>query len=336
VVLARRGESECFAPLPCVTGLRPGDVAAAAVAHRVTVVLIEYAPFLFARRGVSPALVRGVGRLARSGLRLAAFVHEPYVPFTRLPWLVTGLPQRWQLRYLLHRCSFVYTPVPTFARWIRPYTRAGTAVAVAPVGAGVTPSETPRAEARARIGLPHGAIAIGVFSPGASGFRHEWIGAAAERLGRFPHVVWVRFGNGSDRLPEPPGAPAITVGPADAATIAATMRAMDIVAAPFVDGLTLRRTSVMLALASGIATVSSTGPLFDPVAGELAACEPTAEAFATRLERLVCDPGERRAVAERTGGYDTVASADVLARRLIADLVGDRAQAKAPARQPSP
>jgi hypothetical protein len=325
VVLARRGDPAMFAPLTCISGLAPGDVADAAREHDVAVVVIEYSPFLFARRGVSPALVRGVRRMAAAGLRLAAFVHEPWVPFTRLPWLVTGVPQRLQLRYLVRRCAHVYAAVPGFAELIRRHARPGTPVAVAPVGASIAPSTLSREEARARLGLREDMVAIGVFSPGASGFLHAWVTAAADRLAALEQVVWVRFGFGSERgLPLLPGVGTLSLGPGDAATIAQTMRALDIAAAPFVDGLTLRRTSAMLALASGVATVSSTGPLFDPAAGALASCEPTAEAFAARLEGLARDPAERRLVADRTQHYEEVASINVLARRLIADLLPER------------
>ena len=46
----------------------------------------------------------------------------------------------------------------------------------------------------------------------------------------------------------------------------------------------------MLALATGIPTVSSEGHLFDPTVAALAECEKTPDAFAERLARLVADP----------------------------------------------
>jgi glycosyltransferase involved in cell wall biosynthesis len=322
-VLGRRGEPSLLAPLTCVTGLAPGDVAAAARAAGADTVLIEYTPFLYARRGVSPALVSAVRRMRRAGLRLGVFVHEPWVPFTRLPWLVTGWPQRWQLRDVLGHCAFVYTPVPAWVTLLAAHTANGTAVTVAPVGANLAPADLGRDEARAALGLSRDDVAIGVFSPAASGFRHDWVRHAAARLAGSSHRVWVRFGFGSDRgLPQlPEGARCLTVGPGEQALMARTMRAMDLVAAPFVDGLTLRRGSAMFALASGIATVSSTGPLHDPALAALAACEPSAEAFAARIERLAREPAERQALAERARGYGEVASTEVLARRLATDLV---------------
>jgi glycosyltransferase involved in cell wall biosynthesis len=323
VVLARRGDPARFAPMTCVTGLGPTDVAQAARAHGVHTVVIQYVPFLFARRGVSPALVLGVRRMVAAGLRIAVIIHEPFVPFTRLPWLVTGFPQRWQFGYLVRSASHVYTPLPRFADVAHRYTGSGTTVVVAPIGATLPVSQVSRDEARHALGLTDGMIAIGVFSPAASGFAHDWIAAAAARLALRADVTWVRFGFGSDRSLRgyPTGANVVTIAETDAETVGRVMRALDLAAAPYVDGLTMRRSSAMLALAHGVPTVSSTGHLFDPQLREMADCEPTPEAFATRLERLVQDAEERRELALRSHRYHAIASVDILAGRLLMDLM---------------
>jgi hypothetical protein len=323
VVLARRGDPARFAPITCVTGLGPTDVAQAARAHGVHTVVIQYVPFLFARRGVSPALVLGVRRMVTAGLRIAVIIHEPFVPFTRLPWLVTGFPQRWQFGYLMRSASHVYTPLPRFADVARRYTGSGTTVVVAPIGATLPVSRISREEARGSLNLAIGTVAIGIFSPAASGFAHAWIAAAAARLASRTDVTWVRYGFGSDRdLPGYPTGPnVITVGETDPDTVGRVTRALDLSAAPYVDGLTMRRSSAMLALAHGIPTVSSTGHLFDPQLREMADCEPSPETFAARLETLVQNTEERRKLAARAGRYHAVASVDILAGRLLRDLM---------------
>jgi hypothetical protein len=279
-------------------------------------------PFLFARRGVAPALVSGMRRLEDAGVRLAVFMHEPFVPFTRLPWLLTGGPQRLQLRALLRGASHVYTAVPHFADIARRYARPDSVVRVAPVGATLPVSPLGRAEARATLGLGDAQAAIGIFSPAASGFAHAWIAAAARRLGDDPRVVWVRFGHGSaTALPGyPSGRNVIVAGEGAPDRVAATMRALDIAAAPYVDGLTLRRSSAMLALAHGVPTVSSEGPLFDPDLRALAACEPDPAAFAGRLEELVRDADARARWAAAARGYAGRASVERLATILREDL----------------
>ncbi|MDP3775182.1 MAG: hypothetical protein Q8Q85_13045 [Gemmatimonadales bacterium] len=323
VVLARRGDPARFAPVTCVTGLAPTDIVDTALAHGVSTVVIQYVPFLFARRGVSPALVLGIRRMARAGVGLAVIIHEPFVPFTRLPWLITGFPQRWQFGYLMRRASHVYTPLPQFADIARRYTGSGTTVVVAPVGATLPVSPVSREEARQSLGLANGTVAIGIFSPAASGFAHDWIAAAVARLAPRTDVVWVRFGFGSDRaLPGyPTGGNVRVLGEVDPATAGRVMRALDLAAAPYVDGLTMRRSGAMLALAHGVPTVSSTGHLFDPRLRQIADCEATPEAFAERLERLVVDADERRKLAQRSSRYHAIASVDILAGRLLMDLM---------------
>lgn len=321
-VFAHRGDPALFAPIPCITGLRAGTLAPAARAAGVTTLVIQYVPFLWARRGVSPGFLLGVRRMRRAGLRIAVIVHEAFVPFTRLPWLVTGVAQRLQFGYLLHAADFVYAPLPRYAQIARRYASAAARVSVAPIGATIPVSALGREEARRRLGLRGDAIAIGIFSPAASGFAHDWIARAVARLEGVHNVVWVRFGFGSEqpRPGYPSGPGTIMAGESSPAEIAATMRALDIAAAPYVDGLTMRRSGAMLALASGIATVSSQGHLYDPALGTLASCEKDASAFADRLAELVANPEARRALAARTAGYAGQASMESLAQRLLDDL----------------
>lgn len=322
LVLARDGDPGRFAPATCVTGLGPLDAPRVAADRGARCLLLEYVPFLYGRSGIAPALLRLPSHCRRAGITLALFVHEPWVPFTRPAWLLTGLPQRAQLALLARRAAHVYTPVPRFAAMVRRWAGPAADVRVAPVGATIAPSTVDRATARARLGLGEDRIVVGVFSPGASGFAHDWISAAAARLAGEQRVTWILFGNGSASAPLhiPGDASVITVGEADAPVVADTMRALDLAAQPYVDGLTLRRTGAMLALASGVPLVSSTGALYDPVAGALAACEADPAAFADRLLVLCRDPAARAAVAQRALGYPATASVDALAARLRRDL----------------
>ena len=327
-VLGRDGDPGLFAPLTCRAGLAPTDLPRVARELGLTALLVQYVPFAFARRGIAPRLCLGIRWLADAGLVIAVVLHEPYVPFTRLPWLVTGWPMRWQLRVVLRHAAFVYAPVPRYAEIARGYAPRAT-VRLAPVGATLPVSAAGRDEARRALGLEDGEFAIGVFSPAAAGFRRDWIEEAARRLaaeaGR-QRVTWVVFGNGADRvLAGPPAGVAVRrVTERDAGVVGRTMRAVDAAAAPYVDGLTMRRTGAMLALAHGIPTVSSTGPLFDPRLADLAACEASAGALSERLARLMRHPAERAALAARAAGYRDIASVEVLARHVVADLNGNR------------
>jgi glycosyltransferase involved in cell wall biosynthesis len=318
IVLALRGDPAAFVPVPCVTGVRIHEAPTAAVQHGARRLLLQYVPFLYARHGIAPSLLRLAARCSRAGIALDLFVHEPFVPFTRLPWLLTGLPQRLQLRALVRSAASVRTPVPAFASLIRRWSGGSCTVSVAPVGSAIPAAGHARREpARMRLGIATSDIAIGVFSPGAAGFRGDWIRAAAARLTSDARVRWVVFGSGSDGFKGMPQDRTIVVREHEANTMAETMRAMDLAAQPYEDGLTLRRTSAMLAIATGTATASSTGPLYDPAAGALAVCAADEVAFTALVAELAHDPVARAAAAGRTAGYDRTASVEALARDLL-------------------
>src|SRR5262245_14109923 len=74
----------------------PEAVAVSLAGSHVAALLIHYVPFLYGRRGLSSYPER-LARSARArGIRVVLFVHEPWVPMTRLPWLVLGPLQRLQ------------------------------------------------------------------------------------------------------------------------------------------------------------------------------------------------------------------------------------------------
>jgi len=326
-VLALRGDPARFAPIPCTVGVRPRSRTGAGLADALrdagaTAVLVQYVPFLFARHGVAPSLVAALRAVRRRGVRVGLFVHEPFVPPTRLPWLVTGLLQRAQLAALLRLADRAYAPAPALARLVRRWAPSGALVDVAPVGATLPRSGLSRAEARRLKGLGEDEVAVGVFSPSASGFLSDWVVAAHSATARMPGVRWFLFGRGTDALEERIGGPDVTaLGEAPAREITDTMAAMDVALAPYVDGLTLRRTAAMLALAHGVATVSSRGHLFDASLADAASCAGTAVEFAAAVSDLAADRGRRNPLAAAGRAfYERAGSVDVLASRLWHDL----------------
>lgn len=320
-VLGARGDPERFAPIPVRLGVTPPGLHQAVRDLGLRSLFVQYVPFLYARRGVAPTLCPALRRVRRAGVRVALFVHEPFVPFTRLPWLVTGVFQRLQLRCLVRASERVYTPVPRFAAICRGYLRDPAAVTLAPIGANFEPSALARDEARGRLGLAPGTIAIGVFSPAASGYLPGWVRHAMAALADRPAVRWIAFGFGSERL-FGAGVPAnvTALGTLDRGAVADVARALDLFVAPYQDGLTMRRGGAMLALRSGVALVSSTGQLFDTSLAHCAACEPTAEAFTARVAELVTDAAARQEWTRRAAASGAVSSIDALADIVIRDL----------------
>jgi glycosyltransferase involved in cell wall biosynthesis len=322
-VLGRTGEA--LGGIETVLGVTPlGEhgLAATAVGTGAGFVLIQYVPFLYARFGLAPWLVMALRALRGVGVRIGLFVHEPYVPFTRPSWWVTGWPMRWQLRALVRLSDVVCASVPAFLEAAGQSAREGARLLLLPVGSTIPVVPGSRTEARAALGLDPSEIAIGVFSPGASGLRRDWVARAALALGG--QVRWIFFGRHAEAPPVgfPARAPARCLGWVAPEKASAIFGALDIAAQPFVDGLTLRRTSAMAALAHGVPLVSARGPLFDPSLDGAAVCAPTEDDFVASLTHLVETPALREAQGQRGREFYTGRGSTEVAAGLLLGVLG--------------
>ena len=214
--------------------------------------LVQYVPFLYGRRGLSRAPERLIRAARAHGTRVVLFVHEPWVPPTRLPWLLLSPLQRRQLRRLVRLADVTVTAVPAWQRQLGP------AVEVHYVGSTLGPPPED-------VGAPLPAPAV--FSPFASGLAWDWILAAVERINADPPLTVL----GTDRAGLAGFTPLRSAdmrrwdvrGRLGGADTLALLAAAPLVLAPFVDGLTGRRTSAAAALSAGARVVTSLGPLAD-------------------------------------------------------------------------
>ncbi len=325
-VLGGTGEPGRFEPIPALTGVAPSrgayDLSEGARRLGAIAVLVQYVPFLYGRLGLAPSLARALRRLGGIGIRVGLFVHEPFVPLTRPAWWLTGVPMRWQFRVVVRSADVVFAAVPHFLHLACRVARAGTRLVAVPVGATIPVVPAARAEARAALGLTDAEIAVGVFSPRASGLRPDWLAHAAAALGGV-RARWVFFGRGSETPPDgfPPDVRSRCLGWLEPERASRVFRALDIAAAPYQDGLTLRRTSAMAALAHGIPLASSRGPLSDPALEAAALCADSAAGFGAHLARLAADAALRDTQGRRGKEiYDARGSIEVLAARVAAEL----------------
>ena len=217
--------------------------------------LLQYVPFLYGRRGVSSYPERFARACAASGIRVTIFVHEPWVPPTRIPWIPLAWLQRRQLRRLLRMAPKAVTTVPAWQEML------GAHVRLIYVGCTLGPS----------VGSSTGPISLGapvVFSPFAAGLRWDWIAEACRSLGTDPPLIVI--GADADSVRAHP-----TVGKwfreqwdyrgrLPAAEIMHLLSAAKLVLSPFIDGMTGRRTSAFAALSAGARVLTSSGHLFDP------------------------------------------------------------------------
>lgn len=315
-LMALRGDPASAGGVPCTVGVGVAAVPEAAADLRAGGVVFQYVPFLYARRGVAPGLVLAARRLNRLRIPVALVLHEPFVPFTRLPWLVTGVFQRLQLRALAGASRLVVTPVPQFASIARRY--GATQTAVAPVGSVFQPVRAARDEVRARLAIGAGDVAIGVFSPGASGYLRSWIHDAVRLLAGDSRIIWVLMGFGSGALASamPPGR-SMLLGERSLAELSQVMYGLDLFAAPYEDGLTLRRTGAMFGLAHGLPVVSSRGHLFDESLADVAACARDSGEFAASIRALAGDAAARAALAARAAAARDLTTQEKMAGIIV-------------------
>ena len=223
--------------------------------HRagVRAILIQYVPFLYGRRGLSSFPLQVALHARPSGMRVALFIHEPWVPPTRLPWLLLSPLQRRQLLRLVRICDTVVTPVPVWRDLL------GAKASLMYVGSTLGEPPLPGDE----TSLP----APVVFSPLASGLNWAWIAEAVEAVGATPGLIVI----GADwetarrhrRLRRWADPAWEWRGFLERSAVLSLLARARLVLAPFVDGLTGRRTSALAAASVGAPLLSSRGHLFD-------------------------------------------------------------------------
>ncbi|MBI4421201.1 MAG: hypothetical protein HY560_10275 [Gemmatimonadetes bacterium] len=292
----------------------PETVVAEWLERGVRAVLIEYVPFLYGRRGVSryPESVASAAR-AR-GLRVVVFVHEPWVPPTRPMWLVTGPIQRVQLHRLARRASGVATAVPAWQPLLGPRAElvyVGSSLGEVPSDAHLAPA----------LSSPV------VFSPAAAGLNLEWIVAAVRAIGENPALVVIgtdassaRAHRGLARHFDPAWDWRGRLPAADALRLLARAK---LVLAPFVDGATGRRTSLLASLSTGARVISSRGHLLDPLfAGGPLLLAATRDEFVNAARRVWSSPDSPEERARRLAWYRQHFDPRTLDRRLLGMVLG--------------
>ncbi len=298
-------------PVEIVRGVDepPAALASRLRAAGVTALLLQYVPFLYAHRGLSGFPIALIRAAHAASMRATVFVHEPWVPPTRLPWLVLAPLQRRQLRAIVREADAAVTPVPAWRATLGP------TVETLYVGStlGGPPEDAPP------VATPV------VFSPFAAGLEWAWIAAAVREIGAGLTVV----GATSDELHHHAGtAPWAErdwncLGRLPPEDVLRALAGARLVLAPFVDGITGRRTSALAALSTGARLVTSIGPLADPflVDAPLDAAA-TQHGFVELATRRWDETDAPAARWRRRAWYDEHLDPEALDRRLLAIVTG--------------
>lgn len=240
---------------------RPASIrglpAAVAAAPTLDELVVQYNPFGFGPRGFNPWLPSALSRV-RKPLRLSVMFHETYVPCETAAQLGMRLWQIPQFYFLSRMADTIYASCD---RWLPAIRRTtGREAIPLPVGSNVARSNLPRDEARIRLGIRGDAPVLAVFGSAHPSRLLAWICEAANRIAsRSPGTVLVYIGADGKALRLGLG-PKITFldrGLLPSEAVGDSLMAADCLLAPFVDGLSTRRGSVIAAIQHGLPVVST-------------------------------------------------------------------------------
>lgn len=292
-------------------------------AQRGTAVILQYNPFSYGRWGFAPRLILRAlrWRLGAPGVRLVLFVHEPYVAPHGVRTTLMATWHRLQLLLLRLLADAVLVPSGDARRrcgtWLRP-------AEVVPVGSNLPDRREDRVRIRRSLGAREDTIVLAVFGQSAAGRVNSLVTAAVRAVvAADADCCLVVLGPGHDApagLPD--DVPVVQPGLLSLPDVAAMLGASDIFLAPYVDGVSTRRTTMMAALQHGLPIVGTT-------VGRSDACLTSSDAlllsdlddtvgFATAAARLATGSAEREARSRAARAlYDERFTWPVIAQKVL-------------------
>lgn len=267
--------------------------------------LVQFEQFAYGRYGFNPSLPLALWKIRRAvpSVRLAVMFHEDFVPASS--WRNAAMTtwqraQFWALGRISDLVAFSVQPwTDRYGSWF-----PNTEVAHWPVGSNIPNEGTPYDEARGQIGLGDSTFVAGVFGSLHGARLNEWICEAARALQRETDDLTLLYvgPHGSLLQESLPDLDVFDAGALPAEQVSVHLSAMDLHLAPFVDGASTRRGSFLAGLQHGVPTISTEGPLTDPMiatenggpfrltpAGDV-------DAFRRAALQLKSSPGTRRAM----------------------------------------
>jgi glycosyltransferase involved in cell wall biosynthesis len=295
-------------------------------------VVIQYSPFNFGRWGFAPWLPVQMLVLRSRARRpvLAVMVHEPYVPMDSWRGVLMGMWQRFQLIAVRLGADAVFASIETWAtrfagHWPRRPTQH------LPVGSALPDRRSRRRAERARLEIDDETVVISAMGSGHPSWLAGYVARAANAIADSGKAVRLHCMGAA--APSPPGLSASVEvyrpGRVEADELAEGLSASDLFLAPFIDGVSTRRSSMMAALQHGLPVVGTDGPLTDPIlrrpgSGLVLTTVGDEDAFAAATLRLAEDTEARTSFGVGARGlYEGNFDWPVVADRLL-DALPDR------------
>jgi glycosyltransferase involved in cell wall biosynthesis len=231
--------------------------------------LVQYNPFAYGRWGLNvhlPLVIRAIHRRVKD-TRIAIMFHEVFTPATDVRFTIMTTWQRAQLFALGRSADALFFSVEQwtnrFRRWF-----PGRSLAHLPVGSNIDEISMGHDEARARLGIEAGTVALGLFGRAHPSRMLELTRRSAQVVRDAGHDVAVVYvGPDSDVVQAELGDLPLmgTAGGVPPAEVSMRLAGMDVFLAAFVDGVSTRRGSLMAGLQHGLPTVGTIGPWTDSV-----------------------------------------------------------------------
>lgn len=219
--------------------------------------VVQYNPFGFGPRGFNPWLPGTLSRL-RKLAPVSIMFHETYVPCESASQLAMRV---WQIPQFVSLCRMGGPLYSSCCRWLPAIRRtAGRDAVLLPVGSNITRSHLTREEGRARMSIGSQTLVFGVFGSAHPSRLMDWICEAANTAAaRVPEAALVYIGADGEMLRRgmDPKIRFLDCGVLAADAVGDHLISADCILAPFVDGLSTRRGSVVAAFQHGIPVVST-------------------------------------------------------------------------------
>lgn len=292
-------------------------------------VVLQYNPFSWGNRGLNLSLAPLLSAIRkRIGARIAVMVHEAFMTIHTWRSAVMSGYQRYQFFQLGRAADLMFFSIAPwaerFSRWF-----PGKPIYHLPVSSNIPQVCLSREAARARLSVDPDQVVLGIFGTAHESRLFGYVRAAAERVaseGGRPLLLYI--GPHPERVePAFAGLPHIAEGPLAPEEISRRFQAMDISLAPYSDGVSSRRTSMIAALQHAIPTVCTRGTNTDSIflredgRSILLAQDQTPESFADQVAKLLQDQALRRRIG--VGGrnlFDSEFSWPVIAKKLVGCL----------------
>jgi hypothetical protein len=223
-------------------------------------VIVQYNPFSWGKRGVSPSLIGLFVQLRRRvpRPRMILMLHERFTPWGG--WRQT-LMSGWQRGQLLSLSALADQTLASTEPWTDDsawWRRRG--VQLLPVGSNLPDMRDAAEEARGQLQTPAGTVVAVTLNTSHPSYSAEHVRLAVNRIAVDRPVVLLNLGAGAHEIGHVSASVQVVApGMLTPAALARLLSAGDVYMAPFVDGVSTRRGSLIAALQHGLPVVGTTG-----------------------------------------------------------------------------